>query len=111
MNLVAQTAHQMLKQGWHCIPLQTKKKKPIGSKWQKRLIKAEEINQIFTPDHNIGLLLGEPSDWIVDIDCDTPEAVVAAGYLLPETGLTFGRESIGQAHLLYRSLEAQTAKF
>jgi len=33
------------------------------------------------------------------------------GYLLPETGLTFGRESIGQAHLLYRSLEAQTAKF
>jgi hypothetical protein len=100
MNLVAQTAHQMLKQGWHCIPLQTKKKKPIGSKWQKRLIKAEEINQVFTPDRNIGLLLGEPSDWIVDIDCDTPEAVITASYLMPGTDLSFGRKSIGK-HIYY----------
>jgi len=58
MNLVAQTAHQMLKQGWHCIPLQTKKKKPIGSKWQKSLIKAEEINQIFTPRSQYWLTAG-----------------------------------------------------
>jgi putative DNA primase/helicase len=110
-NVIAQTAQQLLKQGWHCIPLQPGEKKPIEAKWQERLIKAEEINQVFTPDRNIGLLLGEPSDWIVDIDCDTPEAVITASYLMPGTDLSFGRKSIGKAHLLYRCLEAQTVKF
>lgn len=57
-NVIAQTAQQLLKQGWHCIPLQPGEKKPIEAKWQERLIKAEEINQVFTPDRNIGLLLG-----------------------------------------------------
>ncbi|WP_066633945.1 phage/plasmid primase, P4 family [Desulfolucanica intricata] len=110
-NLIVKAAREMLERGWHCIPLKPKGKKPIEAKWQKRLIGVDEIDKIFTPDHNIGLLLGEPSDWIVDIDCDIPEAVIIAGLLMPDTGLSFGRKGTGRAHLLYRCPEAQTTKF
>jgi hypothetical protein len=96
-NIIAKAAQQMLKHGWHCIPLQSKDKKPIEAKWQKRLIKADEIDRVFTADRNIGLLLGEPSGGVVDIDCDTPEAVTVASLLMPDTGLSFGRETIGRA--------------
>jgi putative DNA primase/helicase len=110
-NLTAKAARQMLKRGWHCIPLKPKDKKPVEAKWQERLITDDEIDQVFSSDHNIGLLLGEPSDWIVDIDCDTQEAVTAASLLMPDTKLSFGRESIGRAHLLYHCQKVQTSKF
>jgi len=110
-NTIAEAARQMLKRGWHCTPLKPRDKKPIEDNWNKHLIGEDEIDSVFTPDHNIGLLLGEPSDWIVDIDCDTPEAVITTSYLMPDTELSFGRESTGRAHLLYRCPGAQTAKF
>lgn len=110
-NITAQAAHKILERGWRCIPLRARDKKPVETKWQKRFIEAEEIDSTFTPGLNIGLLLGEPSDWIVDIDCDIPEAITVASYLLPDTGLSFGRESIGKAHLLYRCPGIKTAKF
>jgi putative DNA primase/helicase len=110
-NIIAEAARQMLKRGWHCTPLKPRDKKPIEDNWNKHLIGEDEIDSVFTPDHNIGLLLGEPSDWIVDIDCDTPEAVITTSYLMPDTELSFGRESTGRAHLLYRCPRAQTAKF
>ena len=110
-NIIAEAARQMLKRGWHCTPLKPRDKKPIEDNWNKHLIGEDEIDSVFTPDHNIGLLLGEPSDWIVDIDCDTPEAVITTSYLMPDTEISFGRESTGRAHLLYRCPGAQTAKF
>lgn len=110
-NIVAQAARKLLERGWHCIPLHAQDKKPVGDNWNKRIIEADDIASAFAPDRNLGLLLGEPSDWIVDIDCDIEEAVVAGGYLMPNTGLSFGRKSIGRAHLLYRCPGIQTAKF
>jgi hypothetical protein len=56
-NLTAKAARQMLKRGWHCIPLKPKDKKPVEAKWQERLITDDEIDQVFSSDHNIGLLL------------------------------------------------------
>ena len=46
-NLTAKAARQMLKRGWHCIPLKPKDKKPVEAKWQERLITDDEIDQVF----------------------------------------------------------------
>ena len=108
-SAAAKVARKLLSKGWRCVPL--KGKIPLEKGWQNWKITDEEIDRVFTPSHNIGLLLGDPSGGIVDIDCDTPEAVTAAGYLMPETGMTFGRESTGQAHMLYLSPNTKTTKY
>jgi len=104
-----EAAKRLLEKGWHCIPLRGKQ--PIGEGWQSRIIGEAEIDTAFPSGCNLGLLLGEPSGWIVDIDCDTPEAVVTAKYLMPPTGLSFGRDGVGRAHLLYVCPEMKTSKY
>ncbi len=74
------------------IPLLPQSKKPILDEWQKRTF--EENNESeFQPDSNIGVVLGEASNGIVDIDLDTPVAIKLAPLFLPETGWKFGREN------------------
>ena len=52
-------------------------------------------------DHNIGILLGEPSGGLVDIDLDSWEAVALADLFLPATNAIFGRKSAPASHRLY----------
>jgi hypothetical protein len=55
------------------------------------------------PVTGIGIVLGEASGGVVDVDLDCPEAVAPAPMLLPATDFLFGRESAGCAtHYLYR---------
>jgi hypothetical protein len=55
----------------------------------------------FTQDNNIGVLLGEPSCGLVDVDLDCPPAVELAREFLPMTGATFGHGETPQTHQLY----------
>jgi hypothetical protein len=50
---------------------------------------------------NVGLILGEHGTADVDLDC--VEAIRAAGELLPETAMKFGRSSKPASHFLYWS--------
>ena len=50
---------------------------------------------------NIGVVLGEPSNGLVDIDLDCKEAVALAKQFLPHTDLRFGRESSPESHLVF----------
>jgi hypothetical protein len=45
----------------------------------------------FLPNRNIGLLSGEPSGGLVDVDCDTIAAQIAATTLPPITPMAHGR--------------------
>jgi hypothetical protein len=57
-------------------------------------VTAETLEAHFNGVHqNIGVLLGKPSAWLVDVDLDCPEALVVAESLLPDTGCIFGRRS------------------
>lgn len=51
---------------------------------------------------NIGVLLGEPSAWLVDVDLDHLRAVELADDYLPPTPLVFGRPGKPRSHRLYR---------
>ena len=95
-------AHAYLdRYGWHSIPVPHRKKRPILEGWQNLRLSEEDLPSYFNGHpRNIGVLLGEPSGGLLDVDLDCPEAIQLAPYFLPET-LTFGRESKLRSHWLY----------
>ena len=102
--VIRNTALDFIRNGWSPIPLPFKAKVPIMAGWQKlRINTAELVNEHFNcRPQNIGVLTGEPSSGLVDIDLDVPEALALARSLLPPTR-TFGRKSNPSSHWLYRT--------
>ena len=97
--------------GWSPVPVRLGQKSPIGNDWQKQRLTAEEIPSRFRDGmHNVGVLLGEPSGNLVDIDLDAPEAAGLADALLPPTDFIFGRKSKPRSHRFYRTTETRKTK-
>lgn len=71
----------------------------------------EELEKYFRFGANIGFLCGEPSNWVVDVDLDSPEAIAAADFFLPPTPAVFGRAGKPRSHRLYRAAGARSAEF
>lgn len=89
--------------GWRPIPIPHGQKAPILPGWNQLEITAETAAQHFNcAQQNIGVRLGEPSGWLIDIDLDCEEAIRLAPGILPST-LRFGREGRPGSHWLYRS--------
>ena len=95
------------------IPIPFKSKVPIFEKWQDMRLTPETVAEQFNGGpSNIGLLLGQASRGLTDIDLDCREAVILAARFLPSTPCLFGRESTGAAHWCYRVAPAlPTTKF
>jgi Bifunctional DNA primase/polymerase, N-terminal len=77
--------------GWVPVPVAAKGKNPTRRHWQESALDSPLDD--FPDGCNVGIVLGDPSGALVDIDLDCPEAVAGARSILPETGLTFGRNS------------------
>ena len=94
--------HELLREyvnrGYTITPLHPQSKKPIYRDWPNR---PSDLGE-FTPDLNVGLVLGKASDGLVDTDLDDPAAIIAAEYLLPPTDMIFGRDSKPGSHRLYK---------
>jgi hypothetical protein len=58
----------------------------------------------FSEEDNTGIVLGEASGGLVDVDLDQPEAVIAARNVLPP-GVVFGRRSSPGSHHLYAVMD------
>jgi replicative DNA helicase len=96
--------------GWLVVPVRPRAKRPVENKWQQQKITADRVSEYFKPDFNVGVLLGDESGGLVDVDLDCPEAIALATELLPATR-AFGRESSPRSHLLYYAMHARTEKF
>jgi hypothetical protein len=87
---------------------------PAGSKgcrlkgWQNLRLNDAELPSAFRADSNIGVLLGEPSGWLVDVDLDCDEAVVLAEQFLPPTPAVTGRDGRSRSHWWYVCENAKT---
>ncbi len=101
--------------GWQPLPIALGSKNPgdtLGKGWQKFRITAEELPMYFNvPELNIGVLLGEPSGNLVDIDLDTPFARKVAPAFLPPTGARFGRPGSPGSHYLFRCQDPLYKKY
>jgi hypothetical protein len=102
MNRPLQIALGYIDRGWSPIPVPFKQKKPCISAWQKKRITREIAGQYFnsTPQ-NIGVILGQASGGLTDIDLDCSEAIGLVSYFLPRTDAIFGRASKRNSHRLY----------
>jgi hypothetical protein len=86
------------------VPVPRGEKAPRTKSWQKLQITEAEAPRYFNgSDQNIGILMGEPSGNLVDVDLDCAETVALAPQFLPQTEWTFGRPSKRQSHWLYRA--------
>jgi putative DNA primase/helicase len=98
-----EVAQAYLARGWRVVPLPHASKKCLHKGWAQWRLTEDQL-----PDHfdgrpqNIGVLLGEPSGWLIDIDLDHHRAVELADEFLPPTPLVFGRPGKPRSHRLYR---------
>ncbi|MAG36329.1 MAG: hypothetical protein CL878_08805 [Dehalococcoidia bacterium] len=91
------------RRGWAPIVVPRGQKSPKRRGGQKQRLTEDDIPKHFGGSaKNVGVLLGEPSGGLVDVDLDTPEAVLLAPYFLPKTGARFGRPSNPNSHWLYQ---------
>jgi hypothetical protein len=94
------------------IPVPFKRKEPNRTGWPDLRITAETAKDYFNGrPQNIGVLNGEPSDWQVCVDKDTPEAVALGSKWLPHTAMRHGRPSSSESHQWYRAKDAVTRRF
>src|SRR5262249_16490009 len=93
---------QYLDSGMIPLPVPKGSKNPGRTGWQKERVTKEELPEKFRNGSNVGLLLGDPSNDLIDVDLDTPEAVFLAPYILPKTEMVSGRPSSRDSHLWYR---------
>lgn len=102
MSNVTDAARRAIEQGYAPIPIPRGKKRPMFKGWVSARYTAEEVTERFDPQANIGLLLGKPSNGLVDVDMDSPAAVELASAFLPPTKMLHGREGSPLSHWWYQ---------
>jgi hypothetical protein len=69
--------------GWRPIPIPLGHKIPEIKAWQSLKIGRDDVPRYFGERCNIGVVLGDVSGGLVDIDLDSPAAVQLAPLFLP----------------------------
>jgi hypothetical protein len=111
-----EAALQYLDFGWRPLAVEAKGKKPVDErghhlkKWGNLRLTSQNIGRYFQRGQNVGVILGEPSEWLVDVDLDCPEAIRIADRFLRPTQ-SFGRSSRPRSHRLYVARGAMTKQF
>lgn len=99
-----ETALGYLRRGWVPLPVPFRSKSPNLKDWQRfRVTEAELPNHFNGKEQNIGVILGEASGNLVDVDIDCVEARQLAHHVLPPTGAIFGRQTNPRSHWLFIS--------
>lgn len=99
----ADAAARYTRRGWRVIPVPFRSKNPGFDRWQEMRLSEDDLPFHFNgKPQNVGILTGEPSGWLIDVDLDHPRAIELAPQFLPHTPCVFGRNSKRRSHWLYR---------
>lgn len=97
-------AASYVRRGWRVVPVPYQSKAPVISGWQNLRISESDLDRYFVGRlQNVGVLLGEPSQQLVDVDLDHPCAVELAPLHLPPSAAIFGRVGKPRSHWIYYS--------
>lgn len=88
--------------GFALVPVPLGLKRPVIRGWQDLRLDGAELRSTFRERSNVGVLLGEPSGGLIDVDLDGPEALALVPAFLPPTDLCSGRASAPGSHRFYR---------
>ena len=73
-TLVKEQARKYIGRGWSVLPINPRDKQCFLPEWSKLRIKESQLDEYFLkPNSNIGLLLGEASEGLTDIDLTVPK--------------------------------------
>jgi hypothetical protein len=103
----------IVERGFRVVPLGYRRKDIQIKGWQTLRLDEDDLPRHFNGrQQNIGILTGEPSGGLVDIDLDIRQARELASAFLPPTTLVSGRASAPHSHRWYRADPLpETAKF
>ena len=94
-------AIKLTRRGWAVVPVPRGQKRPVIPEWQKLRLDEITASSYFDGNENIGILTGEPSGGLIDIDLDCDESVELAPAFLPTTTMRSGRTSRPRSHRWY----------
>jgi hypothetical protein len=101
-------AARCLQRGWVPVPVELGGKAPaLGPAWENVRPTMDTIGTLFN-NRSIGVLLGAPSNNLVDVDIDCDEAL-AFTHFLPATPCRFGRGG-KETHFMYHCPLEKTRK-
>ncbi len=103
MNELLQAAQYYLSRGWMPVYVPPGVKGPSRHGWEKLRLTESELPRHFNRPGNIGIILGDASHNLVDVDLDCPEALELADQYLPATPAVTGRPSAPRSHRWYVS--------
>ena len=102
MPNACEIARDYISRGWSPIPIPYGKKCPRIKGWTELSVTDENVQHYFNANpQNVGVLLGDTSGDLVDVDLDCSEACAIAACLLPATNSMFGRASKPTSHFLF----------
>ena len=99
-------ARDFVNRGFRPVPIPAKSKAPVLVSWPNFEAELGSLEEHFIPQGNVGLLLGERSNGLIDIDLDCAEAICLAPHWLPQTGWIHGRRGSPDSHWWYRCTDA-----
>ena len=103
----SETIKLLLSHNLVLIPLDNKK--PIHAGWQQLTVSDDRALDPHS-NTNIGVVLGNASGGVVDVDLDDTGALALADFFLPETGMEFGHQSNPRSHRIYRCENSRNTK-
>jgi hypothetical protein len=103
-------ARRYIEVGYAPIPVPAGSKKVTRPGWESERHTLEDVPHCWNNGQNIGLLTGEPSGWLVDVDLDVPEAVSIARRVLEPTR-TSGHGDAPDSHWWYVAEGAETREY
>lgn len=111
MSAALDAARGYLARGYTPVPVPRGGKRPVLKGWQQLRPTEDDLPALFAGESNIGLILGEPSGGLVDVDLDCDEAIELADEYLPETQAVTGRAGKPRSHRWYVAEGAATRQF
>jgi Bifunctional DNA primase/polymerase, N-terminal len=100
-NHIALAARALLEMEYQPVLIEPHGKKPVAPEWQKIVFTTDQdLESIFTAEHNLGVRLGASN--LVDADLDSPWARALADAFLPMSTMVWGRKSEPASHRAYR---------
>ncbi|HWE93796.1 MAG TPA: bifunctional DNA primase/polymerase [Tepidisphaeraceae bacterium] len=109
-NRIYDAALGYLRRGWLVVPVPYAKKACKRKGWADFRLDEAGVRKAFKARKNVGVLLGEPSGGLTDVDLDCAEALALADAFLPATDCIFGRPGKPRSHRLYVCQQVPHAK-
>lgn len=97
-------AREYVARNMRVVPVPAGSKEPVLKAWPELRLGQADLPAHFSNGSNIGIILGTPSDGLVDVDLDCAEAELVARYFLPQTKMWSGRDKRPRSHAWYRAV-------